>query len=351
MSVEKTEKPTPKRIKEARKRGQVPRSNDLTAVATFISSVCLLLWQWDKILYEITDSISWFLIAAVTAENRPEKCAILIMSLKKIVMWSLPIWLLVWVSALLINYFQIGFLLIKIRSDLKRINPIQGLKGIFSSARFVELVKNIVKFIMVAALGFYVVKQFFSDIVRSLYGEPSQVVTVLFYVCIRFAVYAGVVFVIIGIFDFLYQKHKWQKDLMMSRDEIKQEHKEMEGDPLYKNYRRQMQFEISQYDMDQRVRESKVVVVNPSHLTVALGYDPDSGLAPQIAAKGVCETGERIRRIAREADIPIIKNIPVARALYRVDIGAEIPENLFEAVAEILLFLDEVSQKEHYSTF
>lgn len=253
---------------------------------------------------------------------------------------TLPIMLFVMVAGIVANLMQVGFLtsIDPIKPDFKRLNPIEGFKRIFSVRTLVDLFKNILKLGLVAYIAYSYIN---SNIGKILSVPQMSVSRVLPYFMDLFRGLMGklaIWLVILGVLDYVYQRYEFKKSLKMSKQEIKEEIKEQEGDPQLKSYIRQKQRQLAMTRMMEAVPEASFVVTNPTRLAIALKYDEtlEEG-APIVVAKGRGHIAQRIRTIAREAGVPIVENKPLAASLYNnVDLGQEIPVDLYQAVAEIL---------------
>jgi flagellar biosynthetic protein FlhB len=248
--------------------------------------------------------------------------------------------LFVMVAGIVANLMQVGFLtsIDPIKPDFKRLNPIEGFKRIFSVRTLVDLFKNILKLGLVAYIAYSYIN---SNIGKILSVPQMSVSRVLPYFMDLFRGLMGklaIWLVILGVLDYVYQRYEFKKSLKMSKQEIKEEIKEQEGDPQLKSYIRQKQRQLAMTRMMEAVPEASFVVTNPTRLAIALKYDEtlEEG-APIVVAKGRGHIAQRIRTIAREAGVPIVENKPLAASLYNnVDLGQEIPVDLYQAVAEIL---------------
>ena len=224
-----------------------------------------------------------------------------------------------------------------LKPNLSKFNPINGFKRIISKDSLFELFKSIVKIIVIFLVAYNRVKGHKEEIFI-LYEIPlNQAIALIGSIIIDTGLYIGYVYLIVGIVDFLYQKHKFNEDMKMTKQEVKDEFKNTEGDPQIKGRQRRRMMETSQRRMMQDVPKADVVITNPTHLAVAIKYDADVNTAPVVLAKGEEYVAQKIKEVARENNIEIVENKPLARMLYHnVDIGAEIPPELYQAVAEVL---------------
>ena len=260
---------------------------------------------------------------------------------------SMPVLGATFILALAGNYLQIGFIfsLEKLNPKLDKLNPINGLKQLFSVKRLVEVLKQVVKFGMVTAVVYYTVKDALPNVIMMERTELLTSVGVIGQILKDICVRVVALFICVAAADFFWQKHVYKKSMMMTKSEVKQEYKQSEGDPELKGERKRLAQELSMHGSQQNVRNADAVVTNPVHIAVALQYNKDGTSAPVVVAKGMRKNAEKIKEIARHYDVPLLRNIPLAQALNKLDIDEEIPEELYEAVAEVLNFVYELKEK------
>ncbi|BDV01969.1 EscU/YscU/HrcU family type III secretion system export apparatus switch protein [Thermodesulfomicrobium sp. WS] len=338
MSGEKTEQPTPKRLRDARKKGQVAKSKEVSS-ATNVIGVFLFLWLFRE------HYLSGFQNMIATAGERAmepfdKALSLLLHDLTSISLkLLLPLFLVVIVCDVASNFFQIGFLMAfeSIKPDLQKLNPASALKRIFSKKNLMEFVKSLVKVTCLAVTVTLVLRMVLPSLVSAPYGDPSFILDILRSVLKTFMTYISLAFVVLAAADYFFQKRQHLKELMMTKEEVKQEYKEMEGDPHIKSKRRQLHQELLTNTMLQSVKKATVVVTNPTHRAVALFYEKDTTKLPVIVAKGENLLAKRILEIAREEGIPIMTDVPLAHALYeKGQLDDYIPSDLIEPVAEVL---------------
>ena len=341
-SQEKTEEPTPKRLRDARKKGQVFQSKDLEAVMVFISIFAAVSFSIDFMTHELENLMREAFSLATRKELRLDEIyqvgKLALMTAAKTLAPILGTGFLV---AGLVGFLQVGplFSMETLTPTLNKLNAIENLKNMFKTKTFFELFKNIVKMTTVFLIGYSVLKgmlePFLLTVTIPIEGASKLGGMVLTKFIIRFLI----VFLILAIVDFFMQKREYMKNLKMSKEEIKREYKEEEGDPHIKGHRRQLHQEMAMGDTRQRVQNADAVVTNPTHLAVAIKYDKAEMSSPQVVAKGQRLYAEFIKDLAKEYEIPIIRNIPLAWALIELEQDDEIPEKLYTAVAEILTFV------------
>ncbi len=343
----KTEKATPKRKDEARKKGQVAMSRDVVTAAILLGGVGLLGALMPLGLERLTEMIKHGLSLSAAQVARDgltveQVATILIRSAVTVLTLTLPI-----VGTLLLigsaaSLAQTGFLWRSdgIQLEFARINPLKGLARLFSLRSVMELVKGLLKIAVIAGVGLFVVRH---DVVRVpglMDFDLSTILGMTGWLALKIGLAVCGVVVVLGGLDYCYQRYEWERDLRMSKEEVKEEHKSTEGDPLIRSRVRTAQRELSRNRMMAAVKTADVVVTNPTHLAVALKYDSTQRAAPFVVAKGAGLVAERIRELARHHNVPVVEHKFVARTIFKlVDIGREIPADLYRAVAEILAFV------------
>jgi len=234
-----------------------------------------------------------------------------------------------------------------ITPDIKKLNPINGLKNLVNMKKMVELLKTIVKFTLIAYLSVTALNDAMRDVILIIRSELMMGMKIIGTIIWDFCIDIGSVFVVIAAADAFYQKKRYTKDNMMSKYDIKQEYKQSEGDPQQKAERKQLHREMVNNAPAGAVKNSDVVVKNPDHIAVALKYDEDEEeAAPQIVAKGMNVWAEKILEEAKHYGVPIVRNVPLAQALNKLEVGDDIPEELYEAVAEVLNFIYTLAEEQ-----
>ena len=351
MSEQKTEKPTPKKLRDARKKGQVSKSKDVTQALLFLTSVGVLALGGSAFVTEakdvFVDSFRPELLTGLLAGD--ELVRRLGYAGARLLLLSAPFLVAVSVVAAGAEFFQVQALFSPeaIKPKFDKLNMIKGLQNIFFKSRtYLELVKNLVKFALVAGLIYAVVRGSLRDIVLSARGNPETTgkfaASLLFTLLFR----VGILFLLIGAADFFLQRRLYMKELMMSKYEVKKEYKEDEGDPHIRHSRRQLHQQILAQSMVRNVPRADVVVVNPTHLAIAVEYDESSMNAPQVTAKGQETMARSIIELAKRSGVPVTRNVPLAHSLFHVELGEEIPAELYETVAEVLTWVYELAKVE-----
>ncbi|BHH83385.1 flagellar biosynthesis protein FlhB [Desulforhopalus sp. 52FAK] len=336
---EKTEDPSAKRRDDFRKKGQVVQSKEVQTAALF--TVVLLFWIfylpnfWDKIttlLFSLWQSSGQFEVTPASTMN------LAYFLLQQLAILMAPLFGLVFIVAIFSSIFQFGWLLTgkPLTPDFSKMNPISGMARFFSKKSLLEVVKSVLKVILIGYLGYSTVLNNFQEAL--ILVDVSVVAAISFLGRIALIIFAKIcaILIFLAFIDYLFLKWEMEEKMKMTKQEVKEEFKQSEGDPHVKAQIRQIQQEMARKRMMADVPKADVVVTNPTHISVAIQYDSDNMDAPIIIAKGADLIAMRIREIAREAEIPIIENPPVARLLHSLEIGEHIPEDLFKAVAEIL---------------
>ena len=344
---EKTEEPTSKKREDARKKGQVARSQELNTGFVLLIGFLILRILWEYIyvnIAEYTVYIYTHLSEITSTEDITELFIGVMILLAKTV---LPIMFAILIVGLAINCFQVGLMFSteKLEPKLENLNPINGFGRIFSKRAIVELFKSLFKIVVIGYFLYLYLKdqipllpQFiFFDLPHSLATAADIIFTMAFQV-------VGVI-MIMAVADYAYQRWQTTQDLKMSKQEVKDEMKQMEGDPQIKGKIKQKQRQMAMQRMMQEVPKADVIITNPTHLAIALSYKKGM-IAPVVLAKGQDLIAERIKQIAREHHILIVENKPVARALFdAVEVGAMVPAELYQAVAEILAYVYRIKHR------
>lgn len=336
---ERTEEPTSKRRNDFRDKGQVAQSKEVQTAALF--TIMLLFWVfylpsfWNdlkELIAVMLQSLGEFTFSQASAMQ------LAYFLVKKVGLLIMPVLLISAVVGLLSSYFQVGWLFTTkpLIPDLKKLDPIQGAKKFVSTKSMVDLVKSIAKIVFVGYLAYSTIFDHFEEAL--LLTDMAASVAVVFLAETAAIIFAKVcaALILLAFIDFLYVRWEMEEKMKMTKQEVKEEHKEAEGDPQIKSQIRRIQMDMARKRMMAEVPEADVVITNPTHYAVAVKYNPDEMDAPIVIAKGMDHIALKIREIARENEVPIIENPPVARLLHKIDLGAHIPEELFKAVAEIL---------------
>ncbi|SES63055.1 flagellar biosynthesis protein FlhB [[Clostridium] polysaccharolyticum] len=350
---EKTEEATPKKLEDARKKGQVAKSTDIVAafvlLAFFLALRLFVGWMGNSFMsvyYEQYHSIAeivkdGFTINRAVVELRD--------SMLKILLIGLPIFLVSYVLAVFVNIWQVKWKISAepLKPKLNKINPITGFKKIFSKEKIFEFIKSLVKLLILGSVVYSNLKKKWGYILQFYDYTLQQALSAIGSVIIEIGLEISIWFLILSFADLFYQKRKFAKEMRMTKQEIKDEYKNTEGDPQIKGKIRQKMREVSRQRMMQAVPDADVVITNPTHLAVAIKYDKDTNSAPVVVAKGADYVAGKIKEIARENEVEIVENKPLARMIYfNVELGDEIPQEMYQMVAEVLAYVYRLKNKQ-----
>jgi type III secretion protein U len=346
----KTEKATPKRLRDARKKGQVARSKEVVSMA-IISGIFFWLWIKGADIFAEAQQMIILPTEVYSVPFREGLTHVMTGVIKGFVNIVLPILVGVVLLIIMANFFQFGFLFTTkpITPDFKKINPAQGIKKIFSMDNLMELIKSIIKVSILGFLLYGVISASIDPLLKLPWLGIDDVIPIIGALFAKIAIITVIAFSFVAFADLAWQKYHFQKKQMMSKDEVKREYKEMEGDPIVKGKRRQLQREIAMSTTMEQTRKASVVITNPTRLAVAMYYEKEKTKLPVILAKGEGLLARRIVEIAKEENIPVLQNVPLARDLYeQVAIDDYIPSDLIEPVAEVLRWLQELKESKNH---
>ncbi len=339
---ERSEPATPKKREEARKKGQVAKSREIPSVFVLLSALSVFYfvgdWMFDQmngVTREIFLQISYWRLNPESAHD------LMWFIFQKMVVLLAPLVIAVALAGIIGNVAQVGFLLTgeSMSPKLSKLNPIEGLKRLASPTSLTELIKSIFKMIIIGSVGYNVLRGEMDQIPAMVAWQTNAIMGFVGRVALKIGYYTCLVLIVLAALDYVFQRWKHERDLRMSKQEIKDEHKQREGDPMIRSRIRSAQREMAMRRMMEAVPKATVVITNPTHLAIAIRYE--RGLpAPVVVAKGAGHVAERIREIAGRHNIPIIEQKPLARALYKdVEIGHFVPVDLYQAVAEVLAYV------------
>ena len=346
---EKTEKATPKKKQDARKKGQVVKSADISPAFGLLTVFLVLTALGSSMFHSMQNLFRESLITFSTWQVNQENLGIITAK----VGWEAvkivgPVLAAVFVVSLVANYAQVGWLFTTetLKFKLEKLNPIQGFKRMFSLRSLVELGKSLFK-IGAGILVAYTILWDVREELTTLSLQPLEAaISFAGAEATKLGMYIGLLLLILAVFDYAYQKYEHEKNLRMSKQDIKDEHKMSEGDPLVKGKIRERQRSMAIRRMMQELPKADVVITNPTHFAVAIRYDAKEMHAPTVIAKGHDYMALRIKDVAKKHRIVTMENKPLARALYsQVEIGQPIPEELFKAVAEVLAYVYKLQGK------
>jgi flagellar biosynthetic protein FlhB len=346
---EKTEKATPKRREEAKKKGQVAKSQEvITAInllAVFSSLYFASSFLGDIVRRLFSRSFQDYMLMPITEGNLK---SIVLDVMKDFAYMVGPFLLVALVGSLAANYLQVGFLFTTetLVPKLEKIDPMKGFQRIFSIKALVELLKSILKVSIVGTVTFVILWMNMDRVLGLSFESLSDSLKTVGTLTVQMGISASIALLFLALFDYLYQKYDFEKSIRMSKQDIKDEYKNSEGDPQIKSRIKQRQREMAMRRMMQEVPNADVVITNPTHFAVALKYEEEKMDAPVVVAKGADYLAQKIKAIAKENHVETVENRPLARALYtQVEIGERIPEEFFKAVAEILAYVYRLKNK------
>lgn len=340
---QRTEPATPKRREEARNKGQIAQSREVNTVFVLLSSLTVFYFLGKGMVINIQNLLYTLLKSSGRKEFVAEDfCSYMTFISGKLLIILLPLFAVVIISGILAQIIQVGFLatLEPLKPSFSKINPMSGFKRLFSKKSIETLVKSVLKIFGLALCAYFAVKDEFSNISSMVNFEASELVIYAGEISFRIFKYTIGLLIVIAAADYLFIKKEYEDELKMTKEEIKQEFKQREGDPLIKSRIRSIQRELARKRMMEDVPKADVVITNPTHIAVALLYEPVKSGAPRIVAKGQGYMAERIKEIARRSSVPIVENKPLARTLFKLaDVGMEVPPSLYKSVAEVLAYL------------
>jgi flagellar biosynthesis protein FlhB len=346
---ERTEQATPKKLEDAREKGRVAKSRELPSVAVMGACLVYLYFNASSMTTQLMDMLRTHLRNAGRFSISMDSIQpMLVDVLIQTSMILLPFLLVAVVSGLLVNIFQAGFVFSSeaIAPKFSKIDPIKGFQRLFALQSLVELFKNIMKMIIVGMVAYITIKGETDQIMPLVNLNVQHIFLYIGRVSFKILYTTCWVLIILAVLDYVYQKWEYAKSLKMTKQEIKEENKQTEGDPLIKGRIKRLQREMARKRMMAAVPKADVIITNPTHLAVAIRYEASTMNAPVVVAKGADLLAEKIKEIAVENGIPLVENKPVAQVLYRmVDVEQSIPENLYKAIAEILAYVYSLKQK------
>lgn len=349
---EKTEKASPKKLRDAKKKGQVAKSQDLPAAFTFIVSIWVVLGM-SHFLYKNLGDFIMATFQQVSLGNYDTAISALMYQANQVIFYcSMPALMFVCGIGVVINFLSVGpcFAPEVFKFDIKKFDPVQNLKSKFKVKTLVELLKSLIKIGVASWIIYDVMYNSLPVLIRAVSMPMASTLLIFHTFLMEVVIKVGLFFIVVAIADFVYQKKNFAKEMMMEKFEVKQEYKNSEGDPHIKGKRRQIAQEIAyQEGPTGGVKRAQAVVTNPTHLAIALGYSREIDAAPYIIAMGENILAERIVKIAEASDIPIIRNIKLAHKLWNEgDVYEYVPEDTYEVIAEIMRWIASLKTEEAY---
>jgi type III secretion YscU/HrpY family protein len=342
--AEKSEKATPKKLRDARKKGQVAKAQDLPSAFTFIASVAITVWMapW---LY---DKLSVFITSIFKLVNHGNLSVtisqLFFESALVIFLCSIPILGAACAIGIIVNFLVVGptFAVEAMKFDIKKLNPIQNLKQKFKMRTLVELLKSVIKISIATYIIYLVVYKSLPVLITAVTLPITGSLLIFKTFLLEVVIKVGLFFLVIAVADLIYQKHDFAKEMKMEKFEVKQEYKDTEGNPEIKGKRKQLAQEIAyQSGPAANIKRSQAVITNPTHLAIAIAYDKEVDLAPYILEMGEGPGAEMIIKLAKQFDIPIMRNIPLAHNLWENgDILQYVPEDTYQGIVEVLKWVE-----------
>ena len=343
---EKTEEPTGKRLSDARAEGNVAKSAEISGAAILTFGTVYLLFFSSFSLIEIK-KLMIFSYSFIGQElDGPLFYAITNHIVMTLIKALAPLFILVILLVFITNLAQFGFLSVPLKFDLQKLDPIKGLKGVFSFKKLIEALKLTLKLLLIMGVMFFLFMLTHKQFLAMMNQDTVSTIATMLELSVYFLSTILLILIIFAIIDFYFSRHYYMKSLRMSKQEIKDEFKNMEGDPHVKGRIRKIQMEMAQKRMMSNVPNADVVITNPTHYAVALKYDNNVNSAPVVVGKGIDFMALKIKDIAKENKIPIIENPALARALYeQIEVDREIPSDFYKALAEIFSYVYELKRK------
>lgn len=348
--AEKTEKATPKKLKDARKKGQVAKAQDLPAAFTFIVSLSATL-AMISFFFEQVGGFTLTILRAVPKigdDFDHQAPGYFALAMQTILTASLPIVVLVALVGVIVSFLTVGpvFSFEAMKFDLKKLNPIEGIKQKFKVKTLVELIKSCAKITGAAIIIYLIIWNSLPQIISTVLMPVVGSALVVYDFLISATIQVGLFFLLVALFDLAFQKKNFAKEMMMQKFEVKQEYKDTEGNPEIKGKRRELFREIAYQEGPQAARRARTIITNPIHIAVALKYNPAEEPAPIILTMGTGHVADEIIKIGVENKIPIMRNVDLARDLYtKGKIAEYIPEELYPVVAEIIKWVEALEQR------
>jgi len=349
---EKTEQPTAKKLRDARKKGQVSHSKDASSALILIALfVCLGLGRE----FYLNTACDLMKLPPLFYKVPFEQAASMMITgtFKVVCNLTLPSLVVILIVGVLFNYLQVGPVLSfeAIMPNLEKINPVSKFLQMFSKKNLMELVKSTIKILFLGTLLYILIESVIDPLLKIPFGGVSAIFEVIRPIMKSFAYNVGFAYIVVGAFDFFFQRQQYMKGLMMTKDEVKREYKESEGDPHIKGKRKQLQREMVEGGggggAAARAKQSSVLVTNPTHYAIALYYEKGQVPLPIVLAKGTDQTAKTMIKAAQSGNVPIMENVPLAHALFDMaDVNQYIPSELIEPVAEVLRWVYELKKKQ-----
>ncbi|HEN20535.1 MAG TPA: flagellar biosynthesis protein FlhB [Desulfobacteraceae bacterium] len=340
---EKTEAATPRHRQKARQKGQVAKSREIPSVLILMCALAVFSFLGPWMFWKISGAMKMIFqgIGAFDIDTGSLHSVFLDI-FQQIAIILTPLMFTVLVAGIAGNILQFGFLLTSkpLSPDLSRLDPIKGIRKLLSLRSLVELVKSLFKVVFIGIVAFLVIRGELAGIPSIVQLDVGGILAFIAKVSFKVCFYTCLALIVLAILDYTYQRWQHEKDLRMTKQEVKDDYKQTEGDPNVKARIRSIQREMARARMMEQVPDADVIVTNPTRLAIALKFDSEVMIAPKVTAKGAGYIAEKIKEIAKENDVPIVENKPLAQALYKtVDLGEFVPIDLYRAVAGVLAYV------------
>lgn len=346
---EKTEDATPRRLQEARKDGNVAKSAEFNSVFILLFGLMTLSFLGSHIFQQLISGFTIFYRNIANMEITYGSIHYYFrLGIKSFLGLIAPLLGILALTGIVVNLVQVGFLftLKPLKPNFKKLNPLSGFKKFVSPKSFVELLKGILKLLIVGLIAYWTIISQKERYLALIYRDIGEIALFIASIVFQVAVRTVGALVVLALLDLFYQRWQYKKDMRMTKEQVKEEHKQAEGDPLVKSQIKSLQQSRSRERMMTAVAEADVVITNPTELAVALKYNMEEMTAPMILAKGARHLAKRIKEVAQKHDIQIVENKPLAQSLYKIgEVGKEIPYELFQAVAEIFAYVFQMKNK------
>lgn len=342
-SEEKTEEPTGRKLSKARKEGQVSKSTEISSVFILLIGIVsfyfLALFFYSHFIRLMRYGFSFTLVPEITLSYG---LSLFYLYIERFATITAPFAAIVFLAGLIINFAQVGMVISTkpLQPNFSKLNVISGITKLISLNSVTELIKNIIKLIIIGVVFYLAVKGEMKTLPVLYDTSVAYILAYILKISFKIFMYVLLVMIMVAILDFAYQKWQFKKNMMMTKQEIKEEFKQAEGDPLVKSRIKSLQLQAAKKRMMKAVPEADVIVTNPTRLAIALKYDSSKMTAPTVVAKGAGSIAARIRSLASDNNVPIIENKELAQKLYKlVEVGEQVPIELFKAVAELLAYV------------
>lgn len=346
---EKTEPATDKKRQDAREKGQVAKTRELPSVMTLMAGLMLFYFLSYPLLQSLLQLMaSGFKHSSEFVLNPENAYTLLLMILKGLASFMIPLFAVIFVSGLAGNVAQVGFLLTSqpLLPKFSKIDPLKGFSRLISKQTFAELFKSIMKIAIIAVIAYQTVSSEGEKFPGLINLEVSQIFTYTMQILFKLGFRVALVLIGLALFDYGFQRWSYEKDLRMTKEEVKEEFKQREGDPMIKSRIRSIQRQMARKRMMEAVPRADVVITNPTHYAVALEYQRERMIAPVVTAKGTGFLAQKIRQIAEENRVPLVEDKFLAQALYKdAELGEAVPVVLYKAVAEILAYVYKLKKR------